>query len=139
MKENENIIADNKERYSIFIHKSTIELVKNNYERANYKCASDYVEAAINFYYEYSQLQSATDLLSKTVTSILKDILRDHANKQSRMMFKMAVELGMLTNVIASQYDIDEEALDRVRGACAEHVKRINGSISLEDAVRWQS
>ncbi len=139
MKENENLTEDTKERYSIFIHQATIELVKNNYKQAGFKCASDYVEAAVKFYYEYSQLQSASDLLSSTVTNILKDILREHANKQGRMMFKMAVELSIMMNVIAAEFKIDELTLDRLRGACTNEVKRINGAISFEDAVRWQS
>ena len=59
-------------------------------------------------------------------------------NRQSRMLFKLAVELAMLQNVIAAAQEIDPQSLERLRGECVKEVKRLNGSFSLEDAVQWQ-
>ena len=44
----------------------------------------------------------------------------------------------MLLNVAASMWDIDKSELARLRGNCIEEVKRINGTISFDDAVDWQ-
>ncbi len=55
------------------------------------------------------------------------------------LLFKMAVELAMLENVMAATYDIDESLLQRLRGMCVQDVKAINGKISFEDAVRYQN
>lgn len=44
-----------------------------------------------------------------------------------------------LKNVIAANYDIDQVDLDRLRGICVNEVKKINGSISFDEAIRWQS
>ena len=54
------------------------------------------------------------------------------------MLFKMAVELAVTMNVVAATNDIDEISLSRLRGECIDEIKRLNGTISFEDAARWQ-
>ena len=44
----------------------------------------------------------------------------------------------MLLNVIAETNDIEHEDLGRIRYACIEEVQRINGSVSLDNAIEWQ-
>ena len=44
----------------------------------------------------------------------------------------------MLLNVIAETNDIEHEDLGRLRHACIEEVRRINGSVSLDNAIEWQ-
>lgn len=57
-----------------------------------------------------------------------------------RMLFKIAVELSMMMNVLATMNEnISREDLDSLRGHCVEEVKRINGCLSLNDAYRWQN
>ena len=60
-------------------------------------------------------------------------------NRQSKMLFKLAVELAMMMNVVAASNEIDEISLARLRGECIQEVKRLNGNFSFEDAVEWQS
>ena len=42
-------------------------------------------------------------------------------------------------NVLASMAEIDDIDLARLRGNCVDEVKRINGMLSFDDAVEWQS
>lgn len=53
-------------------------------------------------------------------------------------MFKLAVEMAMMMNILASIQDIDSETLNRLRHECINEVKRLNGGFSMEDAVAWQ-
>ena len=55
------------------------------------------------------------------------------------MLFKIAVELTVLQNIVAANTQIDQATLERVRGICVNEVKKINGIISFDEAVRWQS
>ena len=52
---------------------------------------------------------------------------------------KIAVELTVLQNIVAANTQIDQATLERVRGICVNEVKKINGIISFDEAVRWQS
>ena len=54
------------------------------------------------------------------------------------MLFKIAVELTVLQNIIAANTQIDEATLQRVRGICVNEVKKLNGMITFDEAVRWQ-
>ena len=59
-------------------------------------------------------------------------------NKQNRMLFKLAVEISMMMNLMAATQDIDKIALERLRGECVKEVARLNGAFSFEDALDWQ-
>ena len=50
-----------------------------------------------------------------------------------------AVELAVLMNVIAASNGFSGEDVRKLRESCEEQVKRINGTIRLDDAVRWQN
>ena len=69
----------------------------------------------------------------------MKSIVAESDNRQSKMLFTLAVELAMLINVVAASSEIDEISLARLRGECIQEVKRLNGSFRFEDAVEWQS
>lgn len=56
----------------------------------------------------------------------------------SRALFKLAVEVGALTHMAAAINDIDDDTLQRLRIMCVDEVKRINGIINFEKAVRYQ-
>lgn len=53
-------------------------------------------------------------------------------------MFKIAVELGAVTHMLAALNEIDDETLFKLRMMCTDEVKRINGIINFEKAVRYQ-
>ena len=56
----------------------------------------------------------------------------------TRVIFKIAVELAITMNLIASSQDVDKITLDRLRGECIKEVKRLNGTFSFDDAYYWQ-
>ena len=55
-----------------------------------------------------------------------------------RPLFKLAVEQDMVMNVLAAGMEIPDEQLKALRGRCVQDVKKTSGSISLDDAVRYQ-
>ena len=56
-----------------------------------------------------------------------------------RLLFKLAVEMDMMMNVLAAAMEIPEEQLRELRGRCVEEVKKTPGMISLDDAVEYQN
>ena len=55
-----------------------------------------------------------------------------------RLLFKMSVEMAIMMNLLAFEYQVDPDVLQRLRGECVKEVKRLNGSFSFEDAINWQ-
>ena len=90
------------------------------------------------FYSGYLSTENAKGYLPNVVTSTLKAIVDNSDNRQNRMMFKLAVEIAIVQNLIAATQDIDPVSLERLRGECVKEVKRLNGGFSFEDALTWQ-
>ena len=80
----------------------------------------------------------AAAYLPPALTQVLRRTVRDTENRICRLLFKQAVELDMVMNVLAAGMEIDSEQLNSLRGRCVQNVKKTNGSVTLEDAVQYQ-
>ena len=56
----------------------------------------------------------------------------------ARAMFKLALETSKLSYVIAYSHGVDENELQKLQGKCVNEVKRINGTVSFEEAYNYQ-
>ena len=108
------------------------------YKEDNCSSKSEFIEKAIIFYVGYLSANDNSEYLPNVVTSTLKSIVAESDNRMSRLIFKLAVELAMTMNILASSQEIDKETLSKLRGACVKEVKRLNGSFSFDDAYDWQ-
>jgi len=132
MKENK------KNKFALYVHDNVLDIARQWYERDNCNSMSEFIEKAIQFYGGYVASEHNPNYFPNIVISTMKSIMRDSENRQNRNLFRIAVELGMLMNVMAATHDIDEDALVKLRGDCIEEIKRINGTLSLDTAVKWQ-
>lgn len=129
---------ENKKKFALWVYPDTLETVSQLYRGDNCESKSEFIEKAIRFYAGYLTAEDKSAFLPTVVTSTLKSIVAESDNRQSRLLFKLAVELAMLQNVVAASQEIDPESLERLRGECVREVKRLNGGFSLNDAVTWQ-
>lgn len=127
-----------KKKFLLWIYPSTQELVKNNYRKDHCKSQSEFIERAIRYYVGHVNAEDDTSYLPNAFLSNMRAISAESDNRVSRMLFKLTVELAMVMNLIAANYDIDSETLERLRGSCVREVKRTNGSFTMDDAVDWQ-
>ena len=89
----------------------------------------------------WSVLSSTTLTTSQQKTSRTScrlSTIQDSENRICRLLFKMAVEMDMMMNVLAAGMEIPEEDLERLRGRCVREVKATSGGIDLKHAVRFQ-
>jgi len=128
-----------KKKFLLWAYPSTLELLKNNYKKDKCRSQSEYIERAIQYYTGYINASDDTSYLPNAMLSNMKSIAAESDNRQSRMLFKLSVEMAMMMNLMAAYFDIDPNALEKLRGACVKEVKRLNGSFSLKDAIDWQN
>ena len=126
-------------RFALYTDEATLGQVKQNYKQDGCGCMSEYVTKAIRYYTELHSLADCSHVVPDIIASTLKDITRESDNRQGRLLFKLAVELAILQNVVAAKYGISKTDLERLRGICVNEVKKINGSITFDEAIRWQS
>lgn len=127
-----------KKKFLLWLFPTTQELVKNNYRKDHCKSQSEFIERAIQYYVGHVNAEDDTSYLPNAFLSNMRAIATESDNRQSRMLFKLSVELAMVQNLIAAYYEIDPDTLSRLRGQCVKEVSRLNGSFSMEDAVDWQ-
>jgi hypothetical protein len=129
---------ENKKKFALWVYPDTLEKIENIYREDDCESKSEFIEKAINFYIGYLTTEDKKNYLPSIVTSTLKAIVDSSDTRQNRMMFKLAVEIAIVQNLIAATQDIDPVSLERLRGECVKEVKRLNGGFSFEDALAWQ-
>ena len=129
----------NKIKFPLWVHPKTMESVKQIYKNDNCRSQSEFIEKAVNAYVGYLQAKDNFGMLPNYMISTLKAIVADSDNKQDRILFKLAVEMAMMMNILASHCEIDERDLSQLRNSCIDEVKRINGMPRFEDAYHWQN
>ena len=129
---------ESKQRFSLYTHQSTIDKAVDFAKKRN--CGtSDFIAEAIEFYSGFLSNQNDTSFLPDAVADSMTKVMDPFTRKQGTLLFKIAVELTVLQNIVAANTQIDQATLERVRGICVNEVKKINGIISFDEAVRWQS
>ena len=130
---------EKKIRIPLWIYPSVEEKIQKNYEADNCKSPSEFIEKAILFYCGYLASEEYQQYLPNVLVSTMQGSLDSFEDRMATLLFKIAVELSMMLHVTAAANEIDEDTLTRLRGLCVEEVKRLRGSVRLDDAVRFQN
>jgi len=128
----------NKKRFPLWIYPETQQKVKELYRKDNCKSQSEFIEKAIIFYSGYVSSKDNTKFLPIAITSALAGMVENSENRMARLLFKLAVEMSMVMNILASNADIDEALLQKLRGKCINDVKKSIGSVTFEEVVKYQ-
>ena len=129
---------DLKRKFALWIRPSLLEEVDSLYESDNCASRSEFMEKALRFYMGYLSSQKNQDYLADVIPATVKGIVDESSNRMGRLMFKMAVELAVIENILAAVCEVDRQELKRLRGQCVEEIKSTNGMISFEQALQWQ-
>ena len=125
-------------KFALRISPETQQLVKDLCPRDNCQSQNEFIEKAIRFYAGYVSGQEAAAYLPPALVAALRGTLQDSEGRTARLLFKLAVEVSMMMNVLAAGMEISEADLKKLRARCVADVKKSNGSISLADAVHFQ-
>lgn len=104
-----------------------------------YSNGNKYVYYYENTYSGYIANEKNPEYLPKVVISTIKAIVRESELRQSRQSYRVAVELSLLLNILAASNKFSPEDVRAMRETCEDEVKRINGTMSLDEAIRWQN
>ena len=103
------------------------------------KSRSDFCREAIAFYLGYLNHKKTVKYLSPLLLSAIKSELRSSVKFLGEMIFKVAVEQGIVSNLLAAGYGYSEETVEQLRDFCAREVAQTNGIITAEAATRFQN
>lgn len=132
-------LPKDKEKFALWVRPTTMQGVRENYREDNCRSQSEFIENAILFYLGYLTADKPKSFLPSMFLSTMKGIVAESDNRTSGLLFKIAVELAILQNLIAATNEVDELTMTRLRGECIKEVKRIHGIFTMEKAMDWQS
>ena len=127
-----------KRRFQLWIKPSTLNLAEQFYRQDNCASKSEYIEKAVLFYSGYLSSNQSQDYLAQIIPTTIKGIVDESSNRMGRLLFKIAVELAVVENVLAAVCDVDSLDVKRLRGQCVKEIKSTNGLLSFEEALHWQ-
>ena len=130
--------TDKKVRFALYVNQSALDLVDEYFEKDNCFSKSEFIENAIRFYVSYLSSDTNIPYLSTVVMSTMDSLLKENTNRLSKLIFKLAVELAITMNVVASNQGVDKEVLNSLRGECIKEVKKTNGIFTFDEADNWQ-
>lgn len=135
-----NDVAGEKMKFPLYVFPETMQSVETLYRSDNCSSKTEFIEKAIRFYCGYLLLNKSelVDYLTPQLATLTEGIVKGTEQRLSRALFKVAVELGAITHMIAAVHDIDDDTMIKLRAMCTDEVKRINGIINFEKAVRYQ-
>ena len=129
---------ENKTRIPAWLRPSTIRRMDGWLETANCKSRSEFIEKSLHFYMGYLGAEDASEYLPNALTATLRGIVADSANRTNCLLFKCAVEQGVMAHTIAAHFRADPIHTRELRAYAVDEVKRTNGQVSFESAVRSQ-
>lgn len=130
--------TNNKIKFPFWVTPKTMETVKEMYKDDNCRSQSEFIEKAINAYIGYLRADNSPGMLPNYMVSTMNAIVANSTTRQNRMLFKLAVEMAIMMNILAAHCDVEEGRLANLRQSCIDEVKRINGTLGFEDAYYWQ-
>ena len=128
----------NKQRTTIWLSHDVMDQLDSMSEKDNCRSRSEYVEKAIRFYDGYNRSVSKNIYLPIALSSAIQGTVKSSEDRISKLLFKNAVELSMMMNVISAIAEVDNETLKKLRIKCINEIKATNGKISFEEINRYQ-
>ena len=104
----------------------------------NCKNRSEFINKALRFYMGYLGTEDNTTYISQTILTAIQGTMDLNNHRLQTILFKCAVELNMLCHTIAAHFRADPIHTRELRAYAVDEVKRTNGQVSFENAVRSQ-
>ena len=129
---------DNKKSTTIWLRPSVISRMDGWLEADNCQSRSEFVDKALRFYMGYLGTEDNTTYISQAILTAIQGTMDLNNHRLQNILFKCAVELNMLCHTIAAHFRADPIHTRELRAYAVDEVKRTNGRVSFESAVRSQ-
>lgn len=114
------------------------EMCQEKAQELGYHNPSEFVRDAIDFYVEWTNRESSEKFLTPALESVVRGIVKDSEDRTARLLFKMAVDINLITRIICSDFNYSEADLRRLRQESVRIVSDTNGMIHLgENTEAW--
>ena len=128
----------NKKKTTIWLYPEVIHRMDGWLEADNCASRSEFVDKAIRFYMGYLATEDTSEYLSDGLLATVRGVTTENNNRLSRLLFKLCVELNMAMHTVAAHFNVDDLDRKELRQFAEDEVKRANGQVSFDKALRIQ-
>ena len=132
-------MSEKMQKYAYWMTPSMVAEITKMMPEANATSKTDFVRKAVAFYIGYIRQQKNINYLAPMLAGAIKSEVRSLGKDVCEMLFKLAVEMGINSNITAAVNDIEDESLENIRRNVAQEIARVNGILTFEDADEWQN
>ena len=129
---------DNKKRTAVWLTPGVIRRMDSWLEEDNCKTRSEFIEKALRFYMGCLATEDTSEYLSRALVDTLRGTLADNENRLRTLLFKLCVEVNMMSHTVAAHFLADPVNRRELRAYAVDEVLRTNGKISFDDALDLQ-
>ncbi len=113
--------------------------IQNMMSEANATSMADFVRQATEFYIAYLRQKKSIDFLAPLLAQTIKNEIESVEKNISSMLYKLAVEQGIVNNIVACYNGVDGETVKELREMCSREIVENNGIITFEEAMHFQN
>lgn len=110
--------------------------IQERMDDAHVRSLNAFVLKAIDFYLGYLRQGKNLNYISPILASSIKGEMKSIEHNLSEIIFKMAVQLSMLAQIVADEKEFYPGYLDELQKWCAEKVASTNGIVTLGDTLK---
>ena len=129
---------NNSNRIGVYINNELLARCDAAMEKTNTDSRSEFIREAIEHYIAVLNMKESSRVLTPALESVIGSKIALTEDRIGRILFKLGVEVAMMSNILAATHDIDEDSLSALRRFCTNEVAAIGGKYSFEDAVEFQ-
>ena len=128
-----------KKKFALWLTPGGFKKMEEQYRKDGCKSRSEFIERAIDFYCGFLNTDRCGDYLPQAVSSTIDGALLTFGDRLGRILFKQAVELGMMGRLVAADSQLDNGTIDELRSRCVLDVKKTKGQLSFRDMLRTRT
>ena len=128
--------TETRDRIAVRMDQETSRRLEQWYLSDNCKSKNEFILKAMNFYIDHLEIKDNKSLLPMAIMSAIDGRLSRLEDYIARRDFTRCVEQDMTNGIIAEAFQMDEDALKRIRAQSVRNVKATNCLISLEKYAR---
>lgn len=131
-------MKETKNKYAIYLYPSLVVEIDTLMKDANATSRSEFISDALRFYIGYLKQGKNVDYLAPIIAQSIKEEIRSTEKNISHIIFKLAVESAMISEIQATQIRVTDEQMGQLRQMCSRIVAENNGIITFEKAYKHQ-
>lgn len=122
-------------RKTIYIDEDTVKRCGILFGEADVDSFSQFVTKALNTYIDRLITENHSVFLTDEMKKTLQDEIRPIASRLSKGLYRYAIEIDMLSQILAYSSNLSSEIIDEIRKRAKRHVTVMRGKIDIQQLL----